>query len=577
MQDAFGAVLSNVPDAQIREEAAEWIKNDLGVTALVVLPVAAITGGLAVASDLDRKSLEEWTSNPENLAILGKEKAVELAALPLEQRLPAMREAWDAQDKADRLEWLKQRAEIDRELAAAGMAIESGEKADAGRYGVAVRYDGKAWSVTLGDGSSVQADSEEAARRIRSDLMLTHRRAEADALVAAIEAWHAGKPGTDAATTLTAETVTAGKDGLTFTDRRRGVITREITNGQAVEEAAREAALLNQQSGDSEVTAIVNGSNAVQKVADGVRGVVQRLELYRGDKPLAWTFLHESLEADWQAGVQAGVFTLEGTRAAAGSLARFIDPARVTDPDERRLAENLHALARGEGDATMLRETVTEFAMRDVVGRGRYGRGDSDPGSFSRIIADAIGQAQSREEARGLSRLAAWFRSVRAWLASVLGTVRQIQKARGKQGFTEWESHMETLLGISDQGRYDAELAAEIEAQANQDTYTAREPTQEEMEAGMVFSLTPSTPERDARTLTPIKIDTAKLEGTAGDMRRLDGCMDELEPDRAAAVRGAYLDGESYADLASRHRVPLNTMRTWLRRSLMRLKECMER
>jgi hypothetical protein len=127
--------------------------------------------------------------------------------------------------------------------------------------------------------------------------------------------------------TLTAETVTAGKDGLTFTDRRRGVIMREITTGQAVEEAAREAAVLNQQSGDSEVTAMVNGSNAVQKVADGVRGVVQRLELYRGDKPLAWTFLHESLEADWQAGVQAGVFTLEGPRAAAGSLARFIGPA----------------------------------------------------------------------------------------------------------------------------------------------------------------------------------------------------------------------------------------------------------
>ena len=44
----------------------------------------------------------------------------------------------------------------------------------------------------------------------------------------------------------------------------------------------------------------------------------------------------------------------------------------------------------------------------------------------------------------------------------------------------------------------------------------------------------------------------------------------------AAAVRGAYLDGDSYADLAARHNVPLNTMRTWLRRSLMRLKECLE-
>ena len=63
----------------------------------------------------------------------------------------------------------------------------------------------------------------------------------------------------------------------------------------------------------------------------------------------------------------------------------------------------------------------------------------------------------------------------------------------------------------------------------------------------------------------------------AAERRQLAGCMQELEADRAAAVRSAYLDGDSYADLASRHGVPLNTMRTWLRRSLMRLKECLQR
>jgi RNA polymerase sigma-70 factor (ECF subfamily) len=62
----------------------------------------------------------------------------------------------------------------------------------------------------------------------------------------------------------------------------------------------------------------------------------------------------------------------------------------------------------------------------------------------------------------------------------------------------------------------------------------------------------------------------------AAERRRLDGCLDQLEPDRAAAVRSAYMEGDSYAELADRHAVPLNTMRTWLRRSLMRLKECLE-
>ena len=62
-----------------------------------------------------------------------------------------------------------------------------------------------------------------------------------------------------------------------------------------------------------------------------------------------------------------------------------------------------------------------------------------------------------------------------------------------------------------------------------------------------------------------------------GENERIQHCLDELEQDRAAAVRGAYLKGESYAELAERHGVPLNTMRTWLRRSLMKLRECLER
>lgn len=58
---------------------------------------------------------------------------------------------------------------------------------------------------------------------------------------------------------------------------------------------------------------------------------------------------------------------------------------------------------------------------------------------------------------------------------------------------------------------------------------------------------------------------------------RIEHCLGELEEERAGAVRAAYLDGASYAELAARYSVPLNTMRTWLRRSLMKLRECLER
>lgn len=61
----------------------------------------------------------------------------------------------------------------------------------------------------------------------------------------------------------------------------------------------------------------------------------------------------------------------------------------------------------------------------------------------------------------------------------------------------------------------------------------------------------------------------------ASDAARLARCFDELPEDRAAAIRGAYLHGQSYVELAERFETPLNTMRTWLRRGLAALRECM--
>lgn len=59
--------------------------------------------------------------------------------------------------------------------------------------------------------------------------------------------------------------------------------------------------------------------------------------------------------------------------------------------------------------------------------------------------------------------------------------------------------------------------------------------------------------------------------------RRIEACLEELQPDRANALRLAYVEGESYLDLSERFNVPLNTMRSWLRRSLVKLRECLTR
>lgn len=72
--------------------------------------------------------------------------------------------------------------------------------------------------------------------------------------------------------------------------------------------------------------------------------------------------------------------------------------------------------------------------------------------------------------------------------------------------------------------------------------------------------------------LSPEQAAIARSEGS-----RISACLQELDRDRRAAVKGAYLDGYTYNELAARFEVPLNTMRTWLRRSLASLRECLMR
>ena len=55
----------------------------------------------------------------------------------------------------------------------------------------------------------------------------------------------------------------------------------------------------------------------------------------------------------------------------------------------------------------------------------------------------------------------------------------------------------------------------------------------------------------------------------------LYSCLATLPSSRAAAVRGAYLSGLTYAELAKAFALPVNTMRTNLRRDLIALRKCL--
>ena len=58
--------------------------------------------------------------------------------------------------------------------------------------------------------------------------------------------------------------------------------------------------------------------------------------------------------------------------------------------------------------------------------------------------------------------------------------------------------------------------------------------------------------------------------------QRLSRCLEELEARQASAIREAFLDGTTYEELATRMSVPLGTMKSWIRRGLLKLRTCLE-
>ena len=61
------------------------------------------------------------------------------------------------------------------------------------------------------------------------------------------------------------------------------------------------------------------------------------------------------------------------------------------------------------------------------------------------------------------------------------------------------------------------------------------------------------------------------------DVGRMNKCMAELDERHADALRNVYLGGWTYGEAAEKLDVPLNTVKTWIRRGLISLRECLNR
>ena len=77
-------------------------------------------------------------------------------------------------------------------------------------------------------------------------------------------------------------------------------------------------------------------------------------------------------------------------------------------------------------------------------------------------------------------------------------------------------------------------------------------------------------------------VDLADPAGTGGgaaasdDRRRIEGCLGAAAGGPGAGGAGGLFEGHTYEELARTFEVPLNTMRTWLRRALIALRKCLE-
>lgn len=65
------------------------------------------------------------------------------------------------------------------------------------------------------------------------------------------------------------------------------------------------------------------------------------------------------------------------------------------------------------------------------------------------------------------------------------------------------------------------------------------------------------------------------LEQAQGNAR-LHACLDGLAGHERSALRAAFFDGNTYEELATRMNVPLGTMKSWIRRAMIKLKTCLE-
>jgi RNA polymerase sigma-70 factor (ECF subfamily) len=149
--------------------------------------------------------------------------------------------------------------------------------------------------------------------------------------------------------------------------------------------------------------------------------------------------------------------------------------------------------------------------------------------------------------------------------AKLFGVVLRILR---RQDLAE-EVIQETYVKIwNSAGRFNSELASPITWMASIARNRAIDVVRKRSEVSIEEE--PTAMEVAADTPDPL----ARREMTE-ELKRLLECVGRLEPDRQKLVLLAYYNGWSRDQLALKFETPVNTVKTWLRRSMTDIRECL--
>jgi len=508
VQSLANELSKDIPDADWNGFLGEFAQS-LPELISTILPLAIVGAGTGQLSDF--RAGRQLARSPDMLiaAQYSPESAAKISEL-------ANAGKWSEAEDAMRLDWAKinaKGADMAQVKATAEQRIQAAERlkslqseqantaalidTSSPEFVVNVTRSPAGWQVAVGDGTIIPVDSAEAARRIAVDLRQVGSQQEADALVSVIDGYY--EKGRQAETVFTGETVQASDVeavGVVATRRDAGgaILSQRQLGPQALETVRAEAEVAGIKSGTQGIFAHINGSNEVfpMRVADGAKEIVRRMNLYKSQsegQPQVITFLHENFESTWSLGMANGTFSDQETRTAMRALLPAFEGVTALNAEEAQFIDNLRTLASGKGNETMLRETVSEMVIRDVLGRDRQGRATGmKPGSISRAIEASVMGANTQEEASALKSILAAIKAFTAYLKGVFGTVDAITKARdeGKLG-EEYDTFINKVLGIDEVKQMEGQAIDEAKAMLGVD-----EEAQAVIDAGnMAFSISP--------------------------------------------------------------------------------------